>query len=149
MVVLAENAHQPFHPNKRQAIVQGSLHNTSCQEQSLRNIPIRLSQTLRAPPRIQEEALALFYVFNLNLLVFASINVCEHTCWSQQLQCIAQADLFTERTDLVLGGTGDVELLGTDSGADDGLDLCRTVRVGGDDEEAREQVRGNAVCGRG
>ncbi|GMG08036.1 unnamed protein product [Aspergillus oryzae] len=52
-----------------------------------------------------------------------------------------------DKMHLVEGGIGNVETFCLGAKANDGLDLVGRVRVGGDDEEASEEVRGNAVCG--
>ena len=69
----------------------------------LRNPALGLSERLGAPARIEEQALALGHVLDLDLARLASADLGQHARRRQQLQRVPQADLLAQRRHLVLG----------------------------------------------
>lgn len=96
--------------------------------------------------RVDKQVLALGDVVHVDA---AGSAVCtgEDTGRGEKLECIPQAGLAAVFGHLVESCVGDVEALCLGAQADNGLDFLRGVRVGGDDEQAREEVGRNTVRG--
>ena len=99
----------------------------------------------RAPPRIDEEILALRHVVDVDFLLL--VHPRQYVRGRQQLQRVPQTDLDPVLGHLFERRLRDGQALRPRPDADNVLDLVRGVRVGGDDEDAGEEVGRDAVGG--
>lgn len=111
----------------------------------LRNNIIPPTHQPGAPPRINKQLLTLLHLLLPNLLL--PIDLGQDVRGREELQGVAQADGDAVVGDASEGRVRDGETLGLGAQAHNRFDLVRLVGGGRHDQQAGEQVRGDAVRG--